>query len=144
MRGRTALPARKGFLPGVSAGASLGVQDHRRLSVYHEAKALAVQVYVVAASLPPEERYGMASQLKRAAVSVGSNIAEGCGRTGARDFAGFLAVALGSSREIEFQLELCRALKIGSDAAIDTALERALRVQRMLIRLISAVRAPRR
>src|SRR6476619_3749737 len=83
------------------------VQNHRSLEVYQLAKRLALQVYRVAAQLPPTERYELARQLRRAAVSVGSNIAEGCGRSTRADLARFLDDALGSANEIEFQLELC-------------------------------------
>ena len=116
------------------------MQDHRKLHAYQAARNLAVQVYTVARGLPSDERYELARQLRRAAVSVGSNIAEGCGRTSRQDFANFLGLALGSSRELEFQLEICRALALCDPAVVDAALETNLRVGQMLSRLILRVR----
>src|SRR3954470_16698607 len=55
---------------------------------------------------PLEERFGLAQQMRRAAVSIGSNVAEGCGRSGARDFTRFLEIALGSAAELQFQLRI--------------------------------------
>ena len=94
------------------------MQDHRRLRVYGAAQRLASEVYVVARSLPFDERFELSSQLRRAAVSVGSNIAEGCGRSSARDFCNFLDYALASTRELDFQLSHCANSALGAQAAV--------------------------
>src|SRR5258705_2712670 len=99
------------------------MQDHRRLQVYQTARELSLQVYEVAAALPPFERYDLARQLRRAAISVGSNIAEGSGRTTARDFCAYLSASLGSARELEFQLNHCERAMLAPVALIRPALQ---------------------
>ena len=116
------------------------MQNHRKLEIYLVAKQLALQVYGVAAQLPGTERYELARQLRTAAVSVGSNIAEGCGRSTRPDFARFLDDALGSANEVEFQLELCLESGLAPPAESARAAETARRVQRMLTRLIIKIR----
>jgi four helix bundle protein len=116
------------------------VQNHRRLEVYQVAKQLALEVYGVAAQLPSIERYDLARQLRKAAVSIGSNIAEGCGRSTRPDFARFLDDALGSANELEFQLELCMEAGLAPRVESERAAETARRVQQMLTRLIIKLR----
>jgi four helix bundle protein len=116
------------------------MQDHRRLEVYQVAKRLAIQVYAVAAQLPSTERFELARQLRKAAVSVGSNIAEGCGRSTSPDFARFLDDALGSAYELEFQLELSAEAGLAPPAHSAEAAQTARRVQQMLTRLILKIR----
>ena len=115
------------------------MQDHRKLRVYQESRELALQVYAIAAALPSSERFGLSEQMRRSAVSVGSNIAEGCGRGSHREFTSFLAVALGSCMELEFQLDLCRSMRMGGEA-VTPACERAHLVQVMLTRLMTTVK----
>jgi four helix bundle protein len=119
------------------------MQDHRRLQVYQMARELVSQVYAVAAMLPPAERYDLARQLRRAAISVGSNIAEGCGRATRRDLCAFLDIALGSARELEFQLDLCGRSDLAPPDLVATARGTTTSVQRMLTRLILRIRSPK-
>ena len=116
------------------------MQDHRRLEVYQVAPQLALDVYAVAALLPPSERFELARQLRRSAVSVGSNIAEGCGRGTRPDLCNSLGIALGSAMELEFQLDRCLGAELADSGVIEPALEKAKRVQQMLTRLIIRVR----
>jgi four helix bundle protein len=116
------------------------MQDHRRLRVYQAARKLALEVYAVAKVLPAEERFELSRQLRRAAVSVGSNIAEGCGRATRRDLCGFPDVALGSSRELEFQLDFVETASLAPAAVVRPTLETTRRVQQMLTRLIVQIR----
>jgi four helix bundle protein len=117
------------------------MQDHTKLRVFAEAEALADEVYVIARALPIFERFGLASQLRRGACSIGSNIAEGCGRTGPRDVAQFFGISLGACRELEFQLRLSQRNELAPASLIAPTLVRALRLQRMLVRLIVRVRS---
>ena len=103
------------------------------------ARQLAVDVYAVASHLPANERFELARQLRRAAVSVGSNIAEGCGRSTGPEFRNFLGTALGSATELEFQLDLCVAAALGDPEAAKAAMEKTRRVQQMLTRLVIRV-----
>ena len=92
-------------------------------------------VHRLAGTFPSHERFELASQMRRAAVSVGSNIAEGSGRRGQRDFVRFLDIARGSTAELAFQLTI--AERLGYGAPIERARARELidHVQRMLNRL---------
>ena len=116
------------------------MQDARKLAVYGEARELAIEVYRLTRTFPNDERFGLAQQLRRAAVSVGSNIAEGCGRKGGRALVPFLHYAIGSAKELEFQIELSDALGYGGSAEASAVLTRVVRTRGMLIRLEAAVR----
>jgi four helix bundle protein len=116
------------------------MQTVQKLRVFAEAEELALDVYRLTHSLPVHERYGLGEQLRRAAVSIGSNIAEGCGRGGTRDFVRFLEIALGSAEELEFQLRIAYRLGYLGESEHAEVRERALRTQRMLIRLIMRIR----
>ncbi len=85
-------------------------QDFKQLNVWQEAKEFTLDIYRVTAEFPKAEQYGITNQLRRAASSVGSNIAEGCGRTTDKDFANFLIIAMGSIKECEHFLILSRDL----------------------------------
>lgn len=79
---------------------------HEKLEVWQLAKGLAKQAYSYTSSFPKEERFGLVDQMRRASVSVMSNLAEGCGRTSARDQAHFSQMAFGSLLELDAQLQL--------------------------------------
>jgi four helix bundle protein len=78
--------------------------------VWEKAHDMVLRIYQVSASFPKEERYGLVDQLRRAAVSVPANIAEGCGRGTDADFARFLQIVMGSASELEYELLLARDL----------------------------------
>src|SRR4051812_29332706 len=86
------------------------MQSAKNLHVYAKALELAKTVYLLTGAFPGEERFGLTSQMRRAAVSIGSNIAEGCGRRGDKELMGYLHIALGSASELEFQCELSAEL----------------------------------
>ena len=113
------------------------MRDPAKLKVLVEATELAVAVYRLADSFPSHERFGLASQMRRAAVSVGSNIAEGSGRRGQRDFVRFLDIARGSTSEISFQLAIAARFGYGSSSERADVEEKLDHVQRMLNRLTS-------
>jgi four helix bundle protein len=119
------------------------MQNPNRLRVFSAAEDLAVLIYEVGRSFPPEERYGRGQQLRRAAVSIGSNIAEGCGRGGNRELSRFLSIALGSTTELEFQLRLAHRVALVDERAYRDATELVLSVERMLSRLIVRLRPAR-
>ena len=77
------------------------------LIVWQKSMALTKEIYVLVKRLPKEELYALSDQMRRAAVSIPSNIAEGQGRTSAKEFAHFLSIANGSKAELETQLLLC-------------------------------------
>jgi four helix bundle protein len=116
------------------------MQDTKNLIVAEHARKVALDVYRVTATFPDIERYGITSQMRRAAVSIGSNIAEGCGRRGVRDLVGYLYIAMGSASELEFQLEL--SIELGYAGASSPELLHSIqRLKRMLAKLISALRS---
>ena len=86
------------------------MRDFRELKVWQKAHRCTLEIYRHTQGFPAEERFGLTAQLRKAAVSVPSNIAEGCGREGERDFARFLSIAGGSASEVEYQLLLARDL----------------------------------
>ena len=91
-----------------SAPQHTGIRGHRDLEVWKQAMVLVRMIYEATARFPPEERFGLVQQMRRAAVSVPSNIAEGAGRGGPREFAHFLSIARGSLSELETQYLLAR------------------------------------
>lgn len=82
------------------------MRGHRDLVAWQKAMELAKQVYVLTNSFPKHEVYGLSSQLRRAAVSIPSNLAEGAGRNSQREFGYFISTARGSLAEVETQIEL--------------------------------------
>jgi four helix bundle protein len=88
---------------------------HRDMEVYKHSMLLVKDVYVLTKSFPKEEIYGLVSQMKRAAVSIPSNIAEGCGRRTDKELHNFLNIALGSLIELETQLEIAIMLEYVQD-----------------------------
>ena len=79
------------------------MKKYQKLVVWKQAMALAFEVYQVTKSFPDDEKFGLISQMRRASVSVASNIAEGAGRNSDKDFVRFLAMARGSLNELETQ-----------------------------------------
>ena len=86
------------------------MQHFKSLLVWQKSHELVQEVYRVSRDFPREELYGLTSQLRRAAVSIPSNIAEGCGRGTDGEFARFLNIAMGSAYEVEYQMLLARDL----------------------------------
>jgi four helix bundle protein len=118
------------------------VQDFRNLKVWGKAHALTLEVYRASSkSFPREEMYGMTSQMRRASVSIGANIAEGvCGR-GDVDFARFLQIAVGSASELEYHLLLARDLELMKRSDYQRLSDETVEVKRMLASLMQKLRA---
>jgi four helix bundle protein len=86
------------------------IKSHKDLKVWQESMTLVTQIYKISEDFPKHEIYGLSSQIRRAAVSIPSNIAEGAGRKGENEFTRFLYIALGSLSELETQLEISHRL----------------------------------
>ena len=86
------------------------MDSHRKLFAWQRCRRLTLTVYVATKRFPPDERYGLVSQLRTASVSACANIAEGCGRRGAKELKQFLNIALGSLAEVDALLDLSHAL----------------------------------
>ena len=93
---------------------------------------ICTDVYIFAASLPVEEKFGIRSQITRAAVSIPSNIAEGCSRMSEKEFCHYLEISLGSSFELETQMLLCESLNLGIITNEYKILENLSAFQKML------------
>ena len=93
---------------------------------------LAEDCYVLTSGFPADERFGLTAQMRRAAVSIPSNIAEGYGRDQTRSFVQFLRIALGSPRELETQLKLAVRLKLASAEQVRSAQAMCTSVSKML------------
>ena len=113
------------------------LKTHKDLDVWKESMTLAKEVYRLTKSFPKEETFGLASQMRRAAVSIPSNIAEGAARNSDKEFIQFLHVSLGSLAELETQLLLSRELGFLKDEDINGSLEQ---IRRMLLGLIKYLR----
>jgi four helix bundle protein len=116
------------------------MRDYRKLRVWKESHQLALDVYRATGTLPKEERYGLGAQLRRAAASIPSNLAEGCGRDSQKEFAHFLQVAIGSANELEYQILLARDLGMVDPGAYSLVTTRVEGVRQMLSGLRSRVR----
>jgi four helix bundle protein len=115
------------------------LKDFKELKVWQKAYTLSFAVYEAARAFPREEIYGLTSQLRRSAVSVGANIAEGCGRRSDGELVRFLQIARGSASEMEHHLLLARDLKFLSAGAHQDLEKRLQEVQRMLAALVSSI-----
>jgi four helix bundle protein len=122
------------------------MKSHHDLTVWRASIALAKSVYEVTRSFPKEELYGLTSQIRRASVSIASNIAEGSARQGTKELVQFLYIAVGSANELDTHLEICREVGITSDKdskAIQHDISEVLRMLRGLIRSLKATPAAR-
>jgi four helix bundle protein len=117
-------------------------QNFEDLLVWQKAVDLAVQVYALTRAFPADERFGLTSQLRRSAVSIPSNIAEGRGRLSQGDFRQFLGIAQGSTYEVLTQLLIAKKLRFGLPDAIAQCEDLSNEVSKMLSALIA--RLPRK
>ena len=117
------------------------MKDFRNLKVWEKAHHLTLALYPVTASFPRDEAYGLASQIRRSASSIPSNIAEGCGREGDPEFARFCIIARGSATELEYQLLLARDLKLIQPKDYENPSEQTVEIKRMLTVLVQKLTA---
>ena len=108
------------------------IKDYKDLTSWQKGMKLAEEVYRLTKQLPKTETYGLMDQLRRAAVSVPSNIAEGYGRESTTEYARYLKIARGSLYEIETQLYLCEALEYLDHTAVAQALSLSAEIGKML------------
>jgi four helix bundle protein len=119
------------------------MKDFRQLIVWEKSHQLALAVYKATKEFPKEELYGLTSQMRRAAMSIPTNIAEGCGRNTDAEFARFLQIAMGSASETEYQLLLSHDLGFLNKEQYDRLNLDVTEVKRMLASLLKTLRADR-
>jgi four helix bundle protein len=115
------------------------MKSHKDLDVWKRAIELVTIIYDVTKKFPKDEIYGISNQIRRAAVSIPSNIAEGAARKHAKEFVQFLYVSLGSSSEIETQLLICKNLKYLSDDVLENIQKELDAIRKMIIGLIRSL-----
>ena len=109
--------------------------DFRELLVWQKAMDLTIEVYRLVRELPAEEKYALADQMRRAAISVPSNIAEGQGRDSVKEFIRFLSMARGSLRELSTQIEICERLNFFDQLKATVANDLIIEIDKMLTSL---------
>jgi len=119
------------------------MQNFRRLKVWEKAHHLVVKLYEVTDSLPKSEHFGLTSQIRRAAVSIPTNIAEGCGRGSDPDFRRHLFIAMGSASEVEYLVLLATELRFIDTNSSATLINAVTEIKQMLTALIKRISSER-
>jgi four helix bundle protein len=115
------------------------MRDVRKYEVFHLADQLVLDVYRITARFPKPEMFGMTGQMRRAAASIPMNLAEGAARAGAKEFAQFVNIAIGSCEEVRYQLHLAEALGYIPAVEQQKLDNRYESVKKMLAKLYGAV-----
>ena len=110
------------------------------LLIWIKSVDLALLVYKATESFPTEEKYGLTSQIRRSAISIPSNISEGAGRNGDKEFNQFLGIASGSSYELETQLIIAGKLNLMNEALANELLNKLTEIQKMNYSLMKNLR----
>ena len=110
-----------------------GIKTHKDLNVWQEAMNMAKKIYLITNNFPKEERFGLVSQIRRAAISIPSNIAEGAARSSHKEFVQFLYISLGSLAELETQMLLSKDLGFIDNVEVEQEIEST---RKMLLGLI--------
>jgi four helix bundle protein len=116
------------------------MQDFRKLSVWSKSHQLVLMIYAATGNVPERKFPGLTSQIRRSAASIPANIAEGCGHSGSRELARFLGIAVASSFELGYHLQLASDLNVFSKSDFARLDARTEQVRRMLSSLLSKVR----
>jgi four helix bundle protein len=115
------------------------MRNYRDLDVWEKSHKLTLDLYKLSRAFPREELFGLTSQMRRAAVSIGANLAEGCGRRTGAELARFVRIAMGSASELDYHLLLCRDFEFISDEQYQRASRELTRVRKMLTGLLATV-----
>ena len=115
------------------------MRNYRDLQTWNKAHKLTLDLYVLSRQFPKEEMYGLTSQLRRAASSIGANLAEGCGRQTNSEFARFVRISMGSASELDYHLLLARDLGLVETDAYQRAFKALTEVRKMLTSLLSTI-----
>lgn len=115
------------------------MRNYRDLQVWNKAHNLTLELYRLSQRFPREELYGITGQLRRAAVSIGANLAEGCGRRTSAELARFVRIALGSASELDYHLLLARDLEFMSSDDFNRTEKHLTEVRKMLTSFLNSV-----
>lgn len=118
------------------------MRDHTKLRAFVLADEVAVLIYRITRGFPKEEVYGLTSQMRRAAVSVPSNIVEGCARESQAEYLRFLEIAFGSLRELHYQFGLARRLEYADEATAPSCDAKMAEAEKVLGALVRSMRKP--
>ena len=116
------------------------MRDFRKLTIWSQSIDLVMLIYKLTSKFPDSERYGLQSQMRRAIVSVPSNIAEGCSRTSQIDFKRFLEISLGSLFELESQLIIVEKLGFINEQELEEMIVKVSGLQKQTNNLISKIK----
>jgi four helix bundle protein len=119
----------------------MALRDFRELRVWERAHLLTVDIYRSTEQFPKSEQFGLTSQIRRAAVSVPTNIAEGCGRGSRTELARFCQIAMGSASELEYLLLLAHEVRYLEPDDYDRVFSKTIEVKKMLSTFITRLRA---
>jgi four helix bundle protein len=119
------------------------MKDYRNLQVWAKAHQLTLAVYQATKIFPKDELYGMTSQIRRAAVSIPANIAEGCGKEGDAELGRYCQIAMGSASELDYHLLLAHDLEILDNTVYQTLNQQLTEIRRMLNAFIQKLKANR-
>ncbi len=120
------------------------MKDFHDLHVWERAHAFTLAIYAATAKFPRTELYGLTSQIRRCAVSIGANIAEGCGKIGNNEFHRFLQIATGSASELDYELLLARDLCYLPQHDYSKIADELSQIRRMLSSLLRKVNVERK
>lgn len=113
------------------------MRNFKQLKIWQKGFELAINSFKLTASFPKEEKYGISSQITRAAVSIPSNIAEGSSRSSTKEYSRFIEISLGSTFELETQLLIAQAVNYGNKDLTNTMLKDIDEEQKMLTSFMS-------
>jgi len=113
--------------------------DYRKYKVWQRAHQLVIDVYQLTSNFPKSEQFNLISQINRAAVSIPTNIAEGCGRQTQKELIRFLYIASGSTHELEYLVFLSKELEFVNDEKVSGILSEISEIKRMLAALIRKI-----
>jgi four helix bundle protein len=119
------------------------MRDHKQLRAFELADEVALLIYQLTRKFPKEEVYGLTSQMRRAAVSVPSNIVEGCARESQAEYARFLGIAFGSLRELHYQFGLSKRLEYLNEKDFSKGALKIMETEKVLNALVRSMRVNR-
>ena len=120
------------------------MRNYEDLEVWQKAHALTIQLYKITESFPRAEMFGLTSQIRRAAASIGANLAESCGRWGEAELARYVQIAMGSGSELQNHLRLAKDLGFVSESDYSASIKAIVGVRQMLTAFLQTLRKTRK